>query len=88
METPDFTTGVPKAIDEIMRVTEIITGLPPLLQITAPYSLAADIYGQEPLLSDVVHDPGNVNALLDHLADKVLGTLDGSSPRNVPKWLD
>ena len=73
LETPDFSTGVPKAIDEIMRVTEIITGLPPLLQITAPYSLAADIYGQEPLLADVVHDPDNVNALLDHLADKVLG---------------
>ena len=73
LETPDFSTGVPQAIDEIMRVTEIITGLPPLLQITAPYSLAADIYGQELLLSDVIHDADNVNALLDHLADKVLG---------------
>ena len=73
LETPDFTTGVPKAIDGILRVTEILTGLPPLLQISAPYSLAADIYGQEPLLADVVHDPDNVNALLDHLADKVLG---------------
>ena len=73
LDTPDFSTGVPKAIDEITRVTEAITGLPPLLQISAPYSLAADIYGQEPLLADVVHDPENVNALLDHLADKVLG---------------
>jgi len=73
LETPDFTTGVPKAIDDIMRITEEITGMAPLLQISAPYSLAADIYGQEPLLADVVHDPDNVNALLDHLADKVLG---------------
>jgi len=73
LETPDFTTSVPKAIDDIVRVTEILTGLPPLLQISAPYSLAADIYGQEPLLADVIHDPDNVNALLDHLADKVLG---------------
>jgi hypothetical protein len=73
LETPDFTTGVPKAIDDIVRVTEEITGMAPLLQISAPYSLAADIYGQEPLLADVVHDPDNVNALLDHLADKVLG---------------
>ncbi|MCP4429637.1 MAG: hypothetical protein GY806_01535 [Gammaproteobacteria bacterium] len=73
LQTPDFSTGVPKAIDEITRVTEVITGLPPLLQISAPYSLAADIYGQEPLLADVVHDPGHVNALLNHLADKVLG---------------
>ncbi len=73
LETPDFSTGVPKVIDDITRITEALTGLPPLLQISAPYSLAADIYGQEPLLADVVHDPDNVNALLDHLADKVLG---------------
>jgi hypothetical protein len=73
LDTPDFSTGVPKIIDDIMRVTEQITGMAPLLQISAPYSLAADIYGQEPLLADVVHDPDHVNELLDHLADKVLG---------------
>ena len=73
LETPDFTTGVPKAIDDILRVTEELTGMAPLLQISAPYSLAADIYGQEPLLAEVVNDPDNVNALLSHLADKVLG---------------
>ncbi|MCP5072925.1 MAG: hypothetical protein GY947_06470 [Rhodobacteraceae bacterium] len=71
--TPDFSSEVPKALDEILRVTEELCGLPPLLQISAPYSLAADIYGQEPLLVDVVHDPDTVNAVLDHLADNVLG---------------
>jgi len=73
LETPDFTKGAPKIIDDIMRVTEELTGMAPLLQISAPYSLAADIYGQEPLLADVVNDPDNVNSLLDHLGDKVLG---------------
>lgn len=73
LETPDFTTGIPKAIDDILHVVEELTGMPPLLNISAPYSLAADIYGQEPLLADVVNDPDNVNALLDHLGDKVLG---------------
>ena len=73
LETPDFTTGVPKAIDDMLRVVEELTGMAPLLNISAPYSLAADIYGQEPLLADVVNDPDNVNALLDHLGDKVLG---------------
>jgi len=73
LETPDFTTGVPKAIDDMLRVVEELTGMAPLLNISAPYSLAADIYGQEPLLADVVKDPDNVNALLDHLGDKVLG---------------
>jgi len=70
--TPDFTTGVPVAIDNIMRVTQELTGAAPTLQISAPYSLAADIYGQEPLLADVVNDPETVNALLDHLGDTVL----------------
>ena len=73
LKTPDFTTGVPLAITNILRAHEDLTGLPPLLQITAPYSLAADIYGQEPLLADVVNDPEEVNALLDHLGDTVLG---------------
>ncbi len=71
--TPDFTTGVPQAIDGILSVTQELTGVAPLLQISAPYSLAADIYGQEPLLADVVNDPDRVNALLDHLGDVVLG---------------
>ncbi|MFL2550930.1 MAG: hypothetical protein ACJ0SM_05235 [Arenicellales bacterium] len=72
LTTPDFTTGTPKAIDDILRVTQELTGVPPLLQISAPYSLAADIYGQEPLLADVVSDPDTVNALLDHLGDEIL----------------
>ncbi len=72
LTTPDFTIGIPKAIDGILSVTQELTGVPPLLQISAPYSLAADIYGQEPLLADVVSDPDTVNALLDHLGDEIL----------------
>ena len=72
LTTPDFDTGVPKIINDVLHVTERLTGMEPLLQISAPYSLAADIYGQEPLLADVVHDPDFVNELLDHLVDQVL----------------
>lgn len=72
LKTPDFSTGVPAAIDGILRVTHELTGVAPLLQISAPYSLAADIYGQEPLLADVINDPDEVNALLDHLGHTVL----------------
>ena len=72
LDTPDFTKGVPKSIDDILHVSEELTGMPPLLQISAPYSLAADIYGQEPLLADLVNEPGTVNAMLDHLGDYVL----------------
>ena len=70
--TPDFSTGVPAAVDGILRVAQELTGVAPLLQISAPYSLAADIYGQEPLLADVVNNPDRVNALLNHLGDVVL----------------
>ncbi len=72
LETPDFSRGVPKSIDDILSVTEELTGMSPLLQISAPYSLAADIYGQEPLLADLVNDPDTVNSMLDYLGDKVL----------------
>jgi len=72
LTTPDFNSGIPKIINDVLRVTERLTGMEPLLQISAPYSLAADIYGQEPLLENVVHEPDFVNDLLNHLADKVL----------------
>ena len=89
LETPDFTTGVPKAIDDILRVTEELTGMPPLLQISAPYSLAADIYGQEPLLADLVNDPDTVNAMLDHLGDKVLAPWMDHHFENFPNgWVE
>lgn len=73
LTTPDFDTGIPKIINDMLRVTERLTGMEPMLQISSPYSLAADIYGQEPLLADLIHEPDFVNELLDHLADKVLG---------------
>ncbi len=43
-----------------------------MLHLTAPYSLAADIYGQEQIIAALTHDPVFVNKLLDHLADVVL----------------
>jgi hypothetical protein len=70
--TPDFTKGTPRIIDNILREYQNLTGMPPLIQLTAPYSLACDIYGQEPLLAEVVHNPDHVNELLDHIADQVL----------------
>tara|TARA_Y100001970_G_C14214405_1_gene848785 strand:+ start:328 stop:1635 length:1308 start_codon:yes stop_codon:yes gene_type:complete len=72
LETPSFKEGIPKIVDEILEVSQELTGIPPLLQISAPYSLAADIYGQEPLLADLVNDTDTVNSMLDHLGDKVL----------------
>jgi hypothetical protein len=72
LTTPDFTTGTPKVINDILREYQRLTDMPPLIQLTAPYSLMADIYGQEPLLADVHHDQDHVNEMLDHAADQVL----------------
>ena len=87
--TPDFTTGVPAAIDRILSATQELTGIAPLLQLSAPYSLAADIYGQEPILADVVNEPETVNALLDHLGDVVLGPwMDHFFERFPEGWVE
>ena len=89
LQAPDFSTGIPAAIDSILTATQDLTGAAPTLQISAPYSLAADIYGQEPLLADVVNDPETVNAMLDHLGDAVLGPwVDHHFERFPDGWVE
>ena len=70
--TPDMKTGIPKVIDEVLACYARLTGLDPVLHLSAPYSLAADIYGQEPIINALTHEPEFVNRFLDHLADTVL----------------
>ena len=70
--TPDMNTGIPKLLDGVMACYQRLTGLAPVLHLTAPYSLAADIFGQEPIINALTHEPEFVNKFLDHLADTVL----------------
>lgn len=72
IETPDFDSGIPKIATDIIAAYERLTGLEPILHLSAAYSLAADTYGQEPLLAALVHDPDFANELLDRLTDKVI----------------
>lgn len=62
---------IPRCAEEMMRTYERLTGLEPILHLSAPYSLAADTYGQEPLLAALVHEPEMVVELLHHLVDVV-----------------
>jgi len=71
-ETPDFDSGVAKMITDIAEVYTRLTGMDPILHLSAPYSLAADTFGQEPLLAELVHDPDYANQLLDRLVDVVV----------------
>lgn len=72
IQTPDFDSGIPKIMTDIIETYERLTGLEPILHLSAAYSLAADTYGQEPLLAALVHDPDFANELLDKLTDKVI----------------
>ncbi|MFV2031290.1 MAG: hypothetical protein ACC663_02235 [Gammaproteobacteria bacterium] len=70
--TPDMNTGIPKILDETLACYQRLTGLNPVLHLTAAYSLAADIYGQEQIITALTHEPDFVNKFLDHLVDTVL----------------
>lgn len=72
ISAPDFNGDIPKIVEENIICYQRLTGLDPILHLSAPYSLAADIYGQEPLLEALVHDPEFADNLLDHLACNVL----------------
>ncbi len=70
--TPDMNAGIPKILDETLASFQRLTGNNPVLHLTAAYSLAADIYGQEQIITALTHDPEFVNRFLDHLVDTVL----------------
>ena len=72
IKTPDFESGIPKLIYEIIDCYTRLTGMDPILHVSAPYSLAADTFGQEPLLAAVVHEPEFVEELLNCLVDRVV----------------
>ena len=61
IETPEMDTGIPKLLDETLACYQRLTGLNPVLHLTAAYSLAADIYGQEQLITALTHEPEFVN---------------------------
>ena len=67
----DLTSGIPRIIDETLSCYRRLTGFKPVLHLSAPYSLAADIFGQEQLITALTYEPDFVNRFLDHLADTV-----------------
>lgn len=85
----DLTTGIPELLDETLACYERLTGRQPVLHLSAPYSLAADIFGQEHLITALTHDPGFVNRFLDHLADTVHQPwMDHFFERHPDAWVE
>ena len=71
LPAPDLSIGIPALLDDTLAFYRDLTGLEPVLHLSAPYSLAADIYGQEQLINALSRDPDLVDNFLDHLADTV-----------------
>jgi hypothetical protein len=69
--TPDLDSGIPAIVAESVAIYHQLTGFRPILHLSAPYSLAADIYGQELLINELTHDRELVDDILDHLVDVV-----------------
>ena len=67
----DVSTGIPEVLDETLACYRDLTGHEPVLHLSAPYSLAADLYGQEHLINALTHEPDFVNSFLDRLTDTV-----------------
>jgi len=72
LKAPEMDSEIPRLFDEMLEFYQDLTGLEPVLHLTAPYSLAADIYGQSELATALNDEPDHVNKLLDHLVDNVL----------------
>ncbi len=72
LETPDFEGEVPRVIEAMLASFSELTGLEPVAHLPAPYSLAADIFGQETLITALSHEPDFVVEFLEHLTEKII----------------
>ena len=67
----DFEEEIPQVVESMMDCFVELTKMAPVAHLPAPYSLAADIFGQENLITALNHDPDFVVEFLDHLTDKI-----------------
>lgn len=89
LDAPALGSGVPRVIEDMLACFAELTGLEPVAHLPAPYSLAADIFGQEALLSALLEAPDFVNEFLDHLTDRVFVPWIERLIRRFPKaWIE
>jgi len=73
IKTPDFeSAGRFPMVLEIQSLYQKLTGMPPALQFTAPFSLAANLRGIEQLIMDIYRRPDFARGLFEALVDEVL----------------
>jgi len=57
VDTPNLEGEIPRIIEEMLALFADLTGLEPVAHLPGPYSLAADIFGQEALISSLLEAP-------------------------------
>lgn len=73
IETPVFDSdGRFPRIIEMYSIFQKLTGVAPTLEFCAPFSLAGNIRGIEPLLADIYEAPDFAKSLLDRLTEDVI----------------
>lgn len=73
IQKPDFdSAGRFPMVIELQELYEKLTGVPATLQFTAPFSLAANLRGIEPLILDIYANPDFARGLFDALVEEVL----------------
>jgi len=71
LRTPDLENGVFRITEEMLACFSNLTNLEPVAHLPAPYSLAADIIGQEGLILALIEAPEFVDEFLDHLTEQL-----------------
>ncbi|MEA3349749.1 MAG: uroporphyrinogen decarboxylase family protein, partial [Chloroflexota bacterium] len=86
---PDFEGIVPQIIEEMLVCFSELTGREPVAHLPAPYSLAADILGQEALLFALMDEPIFVDDLLAHLTEQVFVPWCARLSQRIPNvWIE
>ena len=77
------------AVRENLQHMGRLSGIEPVAHLPAPYSLAAEIFGQEPLIGALALEPEFVRELLDLIVTRVLTPWCDDLVSNVPDvWLE
>ena len=80
---------VPRSIRENLLNMAQLSGIAPVAHLPAPYSLAAEIFGQEPLIGALALDADFVQKFLDLIVTRVLTPWCEDLFANVPNvWLE
>lgn len=71
IDSPNFENNVIKVMEEMMAFFTELTNEIPIVHLPAPYSLVADIFGQEKLIMTLIEEPELMDKILDHVTKQI-----------------